>query len=1007
MARKKYVPAVGPRLQWVLKVVLGLFALLCVNSAYLAAVTLLGWIATGYGAGAASMAASSGTGYGGREYENQFYLWMFLIHLVLGLAIVVPVVVFGCIHIANSRNRPNKRAIRAGYALFSVSLGVLLTGVALTRVDVGGLTVDLKNPATRNVIYWLHVLLPVVSAWLFILHRLAGRRIKWRTGLNWAAVAALFAGGMVLFHLWKPQEHRPGPAAGAAYFEPSLARTATGNFIPAEILNNNDDCLACHADIVDQWSHSVHAFSSFNNPLYTFSVRKTREHAHAHDGNVQDARFCAGCHDPVPFFSGAFELSKWDDPTYDVAADPLGKASITCTACHAITAVNGVRGNADYTIAEPEPYPFERSDNPFLKWVSQQLIKAKPAFHKRTMLKPEVHRSAEFCSTCHKVFLPEDLNDYKWLRGQNHYDSWRLSGVSGRGVVSWYYPPAPQDNCNSCHMPTVASTDFGAKVRDSSGTLTVRDHMFPSANTAIAVLAGMSDPQAVIKAHEEFNKGVMRLDLVALREGGTIDGTLHAPLRPKVPVLRAGATYMIDAVVRTVKMGHEFTQGTADSNEVYLDVTVAMGDRVIGRSGALGPDGELDPWSRFFNIFLLDRDGKRIDRRNPEDIFVPLYNNQIPPGAGDVTHMSFRVPADASGPLTVKAALRYRKFDTTYLRHVYGPATKNELPIMTLATDEVTFEVASGGEGVPAAGSKPGNAHGEKVPAPDSKPGIAGFTTVEPSKIPEWERWYDYGIGLIRTADKPGGKGEFRQAEFAFTQVERLKRPEGPLGLARVQLAEGRVAEAVDSLARAAAHDPPAYPWSVAWFSGLANRQNGELDAAVASFRRLLANDFALAHERRFDFSLDDRVHVQLADTLVERARRTRDRASIGGTGSAASAAGAAGAAGAPSADDDLREAKALCERALQMDPEMSPAWYVLARVEQELGNAEAAEQALAQHARYKLDDNARDHAVTAARLRYPAANHAAEAIVIYDLDRTGAYGLPADTRVVQEEPSQ
>jgi len=964
MATRKYVPAVGPRLAWVLKIVLGLFALLCVNSVYLSAVTFLSWAAGGYGA--ASAAAAAG-GYDARQYENQFYLWMFLLHLVLGLGIIVPVVVFGLVHIANARHRPNKRAIRAGYALFAVALGVLATGLALTRVDIGGLTVSLKHPTTRDVVYWLHVILPLGAAWLFILHRLAGRRIKWKVGARWATVAAIFAGGMLLFHIWNPKEHRPGPVAGAAYFEPSKARTATGNFIPAEVMNNSEDCLSCHADIHHQWAHSVHAFSSFNNPLYTFSVRKTREHAFAHDGHVQDARFCAGCHDPVPFFSGAFELEKWDDPDYDVANDPLGKASITCTVCHSITAINGVHGNADYTIAEPEPYPFERSDNPFLKWVSQQLIKAKPSFHKRTFLKPEVHRSAEFCSTCHKVFLPEELNDYKWLRGQNHYDSWRLSGVSGRGVLAWYYPPEPQNDCNACHMPTVASSDFGAKMRDESGQLTVRNHMFPSANTAIPVLAGMSDHEAVIRAHEEFNKGVMRLDLFALREGGTLDGALHAPLRPKVPEVVPGESYLLDAVVRTLKMGHEFTQGTADSNEVFLDVTLLVGDAVVGRMGGMDDAGGLDPWTRFFNIFLLDREGKRIDRRNPEHIFVPLYNNQVPPGAGDVTHMVFTVPPDATGELRVKAALRYRKFDLTYLRHVYGPETRNELPIMTLATDEIAFpiRVASASPAMLA----PAHA---AAPAPAS-----GF--------PEWQRWYDYAIGLFRTSERPGGKGEFRQAEHAFAQVERLGRPEGPLGIARVQLAEGRVDDAVASLARAAAHDPPAYPWSVAWFSGVANRQNGELDAAIESFRRILANDFALARERRFDFSRDDRVHAELADVLVERARRTRDR---GGDAAAA--------------ERDLLEARSLCEQGLRMDPERAATWYILARVEQELGEEASASRALAKHAQYKLDDNARDHAVTAARMRYPAANHAAEAIVLFDLQRPGTFGLPASASVAR-----
>ncbi len=112
---------------------------------------------------------------------------------------------------------------------------------------------------------------------------------------------------------------------------------------------------------------------------------------------------------------------------------------MTCTVCHSISHINTVRGNADYTIDEPVHYPFTFSENPFLKWINRQLVKAKPEFHKATFLKP-LHRSAEFCGTCHKVHLPPELNDYKWLRGQNHYDSFLLSGVSGHGVASFYYP---------------------------------------------------------------------------------------------------------------------------------------------------------------------------------------------------------------------------------------------------------------------------------------------------------------------------------------------------------------------------------------------------------------------------------------------------------------------------------------------------------------------------------------------------------------------------------------
>src|SRR5207248_641876 len=116
-------------------------------------------------------------------------------------------------------------------------------------------------------------------------------------------------------------------------------------------------------------------------------------------------------------------------------------------------------------------------------------------------------RSPEFCSTCHKVSLPKELNAYKWLRGQNHYDSYLLSGVSGHGVQSWYYPPKATTNCSECHMPPLASNDFGARTtfeHDESKPLfnkfAVHDHLFPAANTAIPFLTGM--PAWVNQAHD-------------------------------------------------------------------------------------------------------------------------------------------------------------------------------------------------------------------------------------------------------------------------------------------------------------------------------------------------------------------------------------------------------------------------------------------------------------------------------------------------------------------------
>ncbi len=911
--------AVGPRLRKLLFAVLGLFALLAVNSVYLVGVSLLEWAT-------------------GTTYQNWFYMNMFLVHLVLGALILLPVIVFGSVHLRNTYNRPNRRAVKVGYGLFVVSLVLLGSGVVLTRLE--GLIV-VKDEAVRTVAYWLHVLSPLVAAWLFVLHRLAGKKIKWQIGRRWALVAAIFGGVMVFWQAQDPRRwNTEGPKSGEQYFFPSLARTATGGFIPEKVLANDAYCQECHEDSHESWSESMHRFSSFNNPAYLASVRETREQAMNRDGDVHASRFCAGCHDPVVFFTG-----KFDDPSFDDVADPAGQAGLTCTVCHSIIHINSPRGNADYTLEEPVHYPFAFSENHSLRWINRQLVKAKPELHKKTFLKP-LHKTAEFCGSCHKVHLPEELNDYKWLRAQNHYDTYLLSGVSGHGVSSFYYPDKAEDNCAGCHMPLEASNQFAAQAFDESGELKVHDHQFPSANTAIPHLLEM-DP-GVNEAHRSFNEGVMRVDLFALRRGGTLEGELSAPLRPQVPTLEPGETYLLDSVIRTLKMGHPFTQGTSDSNQVWLDVRISSGDKVLGRSGGLGESNRVDPWSHFVNSYVLDKDGRRIDRRNAQDIFVSLYSHQIPPGAADTVHFRFEVPRDVTEPVTVEVRLQYRKFDSTYVEYFQGEGEANDLPIMTLAQDRLTFPIRGGDPTV---------------------------TDALPSNIPPWQRWNDYGIGLLRKGGKT--KGELRQAEAAFRQVEALGRPDGPLNLARVYLKQGTVQDlAISALKRAASFDPPAPSWSVAWFTGLVNQQNGFLDEAIENFESILALDSEETRRRGFDFSLDYRLLDELGQTFFERAKKER------------------GKARRPRRDELLGKSKEHFERALELDPENVAAHYNLSLIAQQMGDAAAARTHFDLYRKFRPDDNARDRAVAVARSADPAANHAAEAIVIYDLQRPGAFEM-------------
>ena len=212
-ARRRYVPAVGPRLRRLLYLLFVLFALLITNSAYLAVVTLAEWLT-------------------GETYQNLMYQYLFLLHLALGLLTILPVLVYGVIHIRNSRHRPNRRAIKAGYALFTAALILLFSGLLLTR---GLPLLEVRNPDSRELLYWSHVITPALVIWLFVMHRLAGRKIRWQFGILVGTGALVLAGLMLLGMMQDPRDWgRAGPASGEQYFLPSLSRTATGRFIPAD-----------------------------------------------------------------------------------------------------------------------------------------------------------------------------------------------------------------------------------------------------------------------------------------------------------------------------------------------------------------------------------------------------------------------------------------------------------------------------------------------------------------------------------------------------------------------------------------------------------------------------------------------------------------------------------------------------------------------------------------------------------------------------------------------------
>jgi hypothetical protein len=712
--------------------------------------------------------------------DTAFFYGMLLTHLALGIAIAIPFFVFAITHAKRMIRMWNKRAKIAGLAIFTLAIVCVSTGLFLT----------FRGATIPNRAVWVaHVAAVPLALVAFILHRRAHtHQLQFKRLYAWGGGVAIFLGAMTLAAKLEKPPKRIVNLNGDTVFFPSSSETFDQGLLNGYKLAANEYCKECHPDSFHQWERSAHRFSSFNNPFYRKSVELMADQV-----GRERTKWCSGCHDPVVLFTGQMGAATQAKFSYDSFEAQQG---LTCMSCHSIVEVKDVRGNGSYVIEESKQYPFAFSKNETLRAINRLLIRMEPSLHRKTFLKP-VHRTPEFCSSCHKVALIPALNDYRWMRGQNHYDTWYDSGVSGRAVRSFYDPPKAKA-CRDCHLPPFKSAEFGNR----GGYL--HDHLFPAANTALPFIR--KDAETTERIRKFLQDKVLTVDLFAIRRGDEI-----AVLGGEPPEVVPGELLDVEVVVRTRGVGHPYTNGTADSNETWVSFAGKAAGRPFFESGVLDASDRLDPAADRLSAYLVDHDGRYMDRRQPQEIHTTLYSNQIGPGAARVVHYRVRVPEDARGAVELSAGVHYRKFSRDYTTFSLGAAHPS-LPVTTLASDVVVLPVKG-------TGRETGNGKRE---------------TKRGNTDPPWLRWNDYGIGLFL-------QGDLKGASRAWTRVAELApdKPDGPLNRARAEIAEGRLADATASLDASEKIRPG---WAkTAFFRSIVARDEGRLEDAERDLRAVLA----------------------------------------------------------------------------------------------------------------------------------------------------------------------
>ncbi len=786
----------------------------------------------------------------------------------------------------------------------------------------------------------------LVGEWAARHGRLSGRRALATAVV--LLIAGALAGSAWLLREWRWQHNDkygianpPMPPASMAAegdgaegpFFPSSAQTIDGGLIPARFFMESEACERCHATIYEQWLSSAHHFSSFNNQWYRKSVEYMQDVA-----GVQPSKWCGGCHDPALLFTGMM-----DTPIEEIIDRPESHAGLGCVMCHSIVAVKSTMGQGDYFLEYPALNELAASQNPWIRGLHDFLVRVNPEPHRRTFLKPFMReQTAEFCSACHKVHLDKPVNHYRWFRGFNEYDNWQASGVSGQGARSFYYP-AQSQKCTDCHMPLVAAQDDG----NIDGY--VHSHRFPAANTALPY--ANRDARQLQVTKEFLQSDIVSVDIFALTRrqapvqaapvarqglattfavGEEAEGMgapaivraptpVTAPLDRAEPEVRRGESVRVDVVVRTRKLGHFFPGGTVDAFDVWLElVATDETGRVLYWSGMVedGGRGPVEKGAHFYRSLLVDAHGNPINKRNAWAARAVVYVRLIPPGAADTVHYRLRIPDNAGEKITLRSRLHYRKFswwntqfsfsgvrdpdqsdppvtpDYDDGRWLFTGDTSNvsgklkripNLPIVTLAEDEVTLRVLP---------------HGAEPPEP----------RVVLQKR-DWERWNDYGIGLLLQGDLKGAEAAFLKA----TQAD-PDHPDGWVNVGRARVREGNLPGARTVLERALALRP-------------------DLARAHFFYAKVLAN------EGRYQEALD---HLRRAAAQYPRDRVVRNE--IGRI---------------LFLERRFEEAIAELKKVLRIDPEDLQAHYNLMLCYSGLGQPERARAHQERYLRFKADEPA------------------------------------------------
>lgn len=609
-----------------------------------------------------------------------------LFHTLAGLSLLIPFTLWQLRHWRANRIAPRSASKVSAYVGFWILAANFISGLVITYQAMFGLT---SSHFWTGVHRWTGILVfPLLVFHVFPRRALAGelehealvttrrhygfaRRSMWMWSLGSAALlfaaligASAFYRSASIADYTPPASFRAAP--GANPFAPSNARTESRRPVPAGSISDSRACGApgCHTAVYEEWRASAHRWSEEDQFFQAVRTATTEVQG------IYATEKCGGCHAPVSMLSG------YKDPTLGSATSGYREGD-SCAVCHAVRQVDE-RGIGSYVLGIPKGYLYDHNQGCCAAFINHFVIRVYPGQHDQDY-NLKIARDAGSCAPCHKEY--DKVGKYPGLlEVETQYDDWKSH--------KWNTDRdrTRRLRCQQCHMYLERA---GARSLADPYDLAVglgleyHNHRFAAANQHMPLALGSPGAEQQTRDVNQWLTGKTEISEIqkVWPHGSIIPIKIEA-----LTSVRAGAALGVRVVLTNNKAGHSFPTGPLNIVRVWIELEVydKAGKKVF-HSGELDRENHIEAGSYILRPIALTESGHSIltpDIWHPQG---PQFRPAINPGESESFEYRFPVPKTVSGPLLVRARLRYRKANQFFMNEVYDPDHR-EAPVTDLSS---------------------------------------------------------------------------------------------------------------------------------------------------------------------------------------------------------------------------------------------------------------------------------------------------------------------------------